>query len=794
MSFLKRVALFSIVALIALPSLAGARPDALSAGGELVEVIVRLEGPSVARGGRMSTLAAEQRDTEARVVESIPSASVQRRYSIVLNGLALLVPERDLGRLESTDGVARVYPSVSYRALRSSTPGFIGATALWGPGLKSAGNGMKIGILDDGLDRTHPYFRPRGYRVPRGFPKGQKGFTSAKVIVARAFAPRTPKWRYAKRPFDPALSDHATHVAGIAAGNHRTQAQGERVSGVAPKAYIGNYKVLTVPSAGFGLNGNSPEIVAGIEAAVRDGMDVINLSLGEAEIEPGRDIVATALDGAAAAGVVPVVAAGNNHDELGPGSITSPGTSDRAITVAAESESGPLMAPFSSAGPTPLSLRMKPDVTAPGVSVLSSVPRRVGYWALFSGTSMAAPHVAGAAALLHQRHPAWTVEQLKSALVQTGQPVFVSGQVEASTTRQGGGTVNLVRADVPLLFASPSGLSFGHVASGASAVGRVALTDAGGGAGQWSVSISLQQPAGGVSVTVPAIVTVPGELIVTAAVPPGSVEGVRTGFVVLARGTDRRRIPFWFRVSAARLAAAQTTPLTRTGTYRGDTRGRPALVDSYRYPEDPRGMGIPRSLSGPEQVFRVSLRKPVANFGVAVTGGRVDVQPRVVRAGDENRLLGETALPYIANPYLTSFGRPVPVVGAALPAAGDYDVVFDTVTPSQAGPFTFRFWIGDTTPPRLRFLSARGGVVRVFARDDGAGIDPRHIRLFVDGKKRVTRYDTRRRLIVTSGRRLARGRHRLRLLVSDYQELKNMENVRKILPNTARLRVSLLVR
>jgi hypothetical protein len=242
------------------------------------------------------------------------------------------------------------------------------------------------------------------------------------------------------------------------------------------------------------------------------------------------------------------------------------------------------------------------------------------------------------------------------------------------------------------------------------------------------------------------------------------------------------------------LAAAQTTPLTRTGTYRGNTRGRPALVESYRYPEDPRGFGIPRVLSGPEQVFRVSLRRPVANFGVAVTGGRLDVQPRVVRAGDENRLLGEIALPYNANPYTAGFGRPTPVVGAALPAAGDYDIVFDTLSASRAGPFTFRFWIGDTTPPRLKLLSARRGIVRVSARDDGAGIDRSQIRLFVDGRQRSTRYDARRGVIVTTGRRLARGRHRLQLLVSDYQELKNMENVRRILPNTAQLRTAFFVR
>ena len=793
MSFLKRLTLVTVVLLACLPALAGAQATTRLPSGGTVEVIVTLDAKPLARGGDLRTLEATQRSAESELTDRIQGLSVQHRYSTVLDALAVTLPASELEAVESTDGVVRVYPNVGYRALRSSSPGFIGAPALWGQTLSSAGNGVKIGIIDDGLDKTHPYFSARGYRMPPGFPKGQKSLTSAKVIVARAFAPRTPKWKYAKRAFDPLNSDHATHVAGIAAGNHRTQASGGRISGVAPKAFLGNYKVLTVPS-GFGLNGNSAEIVAGIEAAVRDGMDVINLSLGEAEIEPSRDVVAAALDGAAAAGVVPVVAAGNNFEEHGAGSVTSPGSSDRAITVAAESETGgAVVATFSSGGPTPYSLRMKPDVTAPGVNVLSSVPRREGLWAHFSGTSMAAPHVAGAAALLHQRHRSWTVAQIKSALVQTGQPVL-RGAVEAESTRQGGGTVDLVRADTPLLFASPSGLSFGHVLPGGSAVGRVTLADAGGGTGQWAVATTIQQSVGGVAFNVPPVATVPGELVVTAIAATGSSQGSRTGFIELTRGTDRRRIPFWLRVSAPALAAAQTTPLTRTGTYRGNTRGRPALVESYRYPEDPRGFGVPRVLSGPEQVFRVSLRKPVANFGVAVTGGRLDVQPRVVHAGNENRLLGEIALPYNANPYSAGYGRPVPVVGAALPAPGDYDIVFDTLSASRAGPFTFRFWIGDTTPPRLKFLSARRGIVRVSARDDGAGIDRSQILLFVDGRQRSARYDSRRGLIVTTGRRLARGRHRLRLVVSDYQELKNMENVRRILPNTAQLRTVFFVR
>ncbi len=792
-----RVALLSMLVLVSLPALAGAAARGTTQTGELVEVIVTFDGPPLARSNRpddLRRLSSTQRELATHFREEIAGLQIQRRYSVVVNGFAVTLPQSELDRLESTDGVARVYPSVSYSPQRTSTPGFIGAPALWGPKLATAGNGMKIGIIDDGIDKTHPYFSARGYRMPKGFPKGRKSFTSAKVIVARAFAPKTPKWRNASRPFDPLYSAHATHVAGIAAGNHRTKARGSRISGVAPRAYLGNYKALTIPTPGFGLNGNSPEIVAAIEAAVRDGMDVINLSLGEAEIEPGRDIVAAALDGAAAAGVVPVVAAGNSFGDLGAGSISSPGTSERAITVAAETEPDRTIAGFSSGGPTPLSLRMKPDVTAPGVDVLSSVPRRVGTWQFFSGTSMATPHVAGAAALLRQRHRGWTVEQIKASLVLTGGPVYGTNQAEVTTTREGGGTVNLVRADSPLFFASPTGVSFGFVAPDSSATRTIVLSDAGGGSGPWAVTVSAQQPAGGTTVSAVSPVNVPGILTLLASVEPSAPDGEHTGFVVLSRGGDSRRIPYWFRVTAPLLGLAQTTPLTKTGTYNGDTRGRPELVDSYRYPEDPREHGVPRTLLGPEQVFRVTLSKPVANFGVAITGGSREVQPRVVRAGDENRLLGEIALPYNANPYLPSFGVPVPVAGAALPGAGTYDIVFDSATESGAGPFTFRFWIGDTTPPRLRLVSARRGTLRISAQDGGSGVDPFTIRVSVDGRRRSVQFDPGRGLVTASIRGLRRGRHSLKVSVSDYQESKNMENVRRILPNTRRLSTAFVIR
>ena len=792
MSALKRVALLCMALLLLLPA-SGAGTTAPGPRGAMVEVVVTLDAPPVARGGHMRTLSAVQGSVESSLAESVPDASVQHRYSLVLDGLAVKVPSGELAQLADLPGVTGVYPSVTYHSTRSSTPGFIGAPAVWGSKLKTAGQGVKIGILDDGLDRTHPYFSAKGFRMPKGFPKGQMKFTTRKVIVARAFSPASNKWKYGSRPFDPVNSEHATHVSGIAAGDYRTKAPGGRISGVAPKAYLGNYKVLSVPDDGFGLNGNSPEIVAGIEAAVRDEMDVINLSLGEAEIDPSRDIVAKALDGAAAAGVVPVVAAGNDYEELGAGSVSSPGNSARAITAAAESENGPFIASFSSGGPTPISLRMKPDVTAPGVDVLSSVPRREGLWASFSGTSMATPHVSGAAALLLQRHPRWTVDQVKSALVQTGKAVS-GGIGEAETTREGGGTIDLTRADNPLVFASPTGLSFGFVVPGTSAVREVALSDAGGGAGSWDVSATLQQAANGATVSVLPTTTVPGQLVVTATAAPGATQATHTGFVVLSRGSTTRRIPFWFRVAAPALATEPSTPLTATGTYHGDTRGRPALVDSYRYPDDPRLLGVERSLRGPEQVFHVQLARPVANFGVAVTAGSPSIEPRVVRNADENQLTGDIGLPYNANPYLPSFGIPTKVAGAALPTAGAYDVVFDSPAPTDGGAFTFRFWIGDTTPPRLKLISTRGGRFRARATDAGSGVDPFFVRFFVDGHRRAARYEIGKGLVTASLRGLKRGRHGFTLLVSDYQETKNMENVHNILPNTSRLHAAFRVR
>jgi subtilisin family serine protease len=831
LSRLHRIALVLPVALclplLLLSSGAGART---SAPAQLTEVVVTLPQPSLSeavlhdRGlaaaatkhrrldlrapaavSYLRVLASAQRALEGRIGSAIPSASVRWRYGVVLDGLAVVLPTADVARLSSIPG-ATVWPSVTYHSLGNTGPQLIGAPAVWGPTLSTAGQGIKIGVIDDGLDQRHPYFDPTGFSYPSGFPKGNTSFTTPKVIVARSFAPASESWRYANTPFDPINSDHATHVAGIAAGDSNTTATLSgtryRVSGVAPMAQIGNYKVLTIPTADFGLDGNSPEIAAGIEAAVKDGMNVINLSLGEPEIQPQRDIVVKAIDDAAAAGVVPVIAAGNEFDDAGRGSVGSPGSAPSAITVAAstESDTGPPdeIASFSSAGPTPVSLQMKPDVTAPGVNVISSLPQ--SNWASWSGTSMASPHVAGAAAVLMERHPTWTVEQIKSALESTGDPVHPPGSSnEVPATREGGGRIDLVRADDPLVFTEPTGLSFGLVKVGSDATQGLEVADAGGGAAPWTVTVQPQaSPAGAVLAPATPTVVAGSSVDMTLSVAPTAAEGEADGFVLLTRGTDVRRVPYWFRVEAPKLGREPFRTLSHPGVYTGDTAGKPSLVSSYRYPDDSSGGAVfPTDLGGPEQVFRIVLTRTVANFGIAVVSHRTGVQvsPRLVAAGDENRLLGNTGLPIALNPY-SNFGRAEPIVGAVLPTPGVYDVVFDTPTGAQPGPFAFRFWVNDTTPPTIRLLTRTvraSEPLRLALKDAGAGVDARSIEVTID--RTLADFHFRSDVLSVGSAHLPKGTHHLTVSVADYQETKNMEDVLNgATPNTRSFSTTFVVR
>jgi subtilisin family serine protease len=807
--------------------------------GQLVEVVVTLPQPSLAvevardrtpattaRGKHslavrapaavsyLRTLAAAQNTLTSRLAVAIPAARVRWHYGVALDGVSVVLPAADLARLRTLPG-ATVWPTVTYHALRDTAaspsaaaagpgPSLIGAPRLWGNDLATAGQTVKIGLIDDGIDQAHPYFKPTGYTYPPGFPKGNTSYTTPKVIVARAFPSPSTHWRYADRPFDPIFSFHATHVAGIAAGDYNTPttSKGSPISGVAPKAYLGNYKALTVPTDDYGLDGNSPEIAKAIDQAVADGMNVINLSIGEPEVQPRRDVVVRALDNAAAAGVVPVVAAGNDFDAAGFGTIDSPGNAPAAITVAAstlgdgDGTRPDHVADFSSAGPTPVSHLLKPDVTAPGVDVLSSVPAHD--FTILDGTSMATPHVAGGAALLLQRHPAWTVEQVKSALASTGDEVHPTGHSgEASVLREGGGRIDLVRADQPLIFTDPTSLGWGLVRRGFSDTKRLSTADAGGGSAPWSVSIHAHSmPRGAkfepLAKTVVAGTTLPLRLTVS----PAARAGDGSGFVVLTRGSDVRRIAFWFHVEVPRLQLDPHRILHAPGVYHGDTAGKASRVSSYRYPDRGLAPGVRTRLGGPEQVFQFTLRRQVANFGVAILGHAkgVRVSPRLVADDDENRLVGYTGMPASLNPY-QGFDQGEPVVGAVLPEPGTYDFVFDTPTGKKPGEFTFRLWVNDTSPPSIRILNHRvriGRPIRVAVHDSGSGVDPHSFYVRIGGKRVRLRYTDGVLWMQTRG--LRPGEKAVTVEASDYQETKNMEDIGPVLPNTRVLHATVTLR
>jgi hypothetical protein len=249
---------------------------------------------------------------------------------------------------------------------------------------------------------------------------------------------------------------------------------------------------------------------------------------------------------------------------------------------------------------------------------------------------------------------------------------------------------------------------------------------------------------------------------------------------VLTHGTDSRRIPFWFAVSAPKLGGEAKKTLAKAGTYTGTTARAPSLITSYRYPTAGDVL-----YPGPERAYRVTVSGHPANFGVVVLSGHAS--PHVTFDGSEERLAGYVGLPLDLNPYRKTYGASVPIAGVDVPAAGPYDIVFDTRSAAQAGPFTFRYWVNDITPPKLH-VSVKQRTIVVSATDQGSGVDPTTFAVTLDG-----------RAVATHGKvaitiKATKGRHKVVVQASDYQEAKNMENVPPILPNTSALTSTAVVR
>lgn len=161
-----------------------------------------------------------------------------------------------------------------------------------------------------------------------------------------------------------------------------------------------------------------------------------------------------------------------------------------------------------------------------------------------------------------------------------------------------------------------------------------------------------------------------------------------------------------------------------------------------------------------------------------------------MRGTSEDRLAGLDALPINVNPYVDLWGSAEPVAGVLRPGPGTYEIVFDTVSAKQAGSFLFHLWIDDRTPPHLRVLSRKAGLVIVKITDSGAGVDPRTIAASSGSKRFKVDFDPSSGLATIYAGALAAHGGTLAVTASDYQESKNDENVGGLLPNTSTIRVA----
>lgn len=537
-----------------------------------------LNAPTARKYGERLT--AQRENYLKWLAKQYPQVEVVTTYEVTYNGVGLKLNGATLEQIRRGPGAVESGASGTYYKAMSNSNALIGSGPVWTElgGQAGAGAGVKVGVIDSGVDQTHPFLGSG----PAGAP-----YTSDKVIIAKVF--HQDPWQTPE-----AIDSHGTHVSGTIAGVADTETDLDlSLSGVAPGASLGNYNVFPGTTA----SAKSLFIAKAVEEAVQDGMDVLNLSLGGGA-HKGQDLLDMAVNAAVDAGVVVVISAGNS----GPNNYTvgSPGTADKVITVAAttnshryvgqvdsEALSEPTVAytggglgeltvaitgeyavwaehaggdklacspipgtplagmialiqrgdctfsskinnaaaagaiaviiyqrddenepfsmatdgvtipavmisrdagyalvawggnrtvtlepasvrpavpnhraDFSSVGPTP-NYTLKPDVAAPGANIYSSVPG--GGYEFWDGTSMAAPHVSGAAALLVAYSRAnglgWEPQEIKARLMATAQDAANS----SDPLEIGAGIIDVGAAIAASAVASPASLSFGLV-------------------------------------------------------------------------------------------------------------------------------------------------------------------------------------------------------------------------------------------------------------------------------------------------------------------------------------------
>jgi subtilisin family serine protease len=381
---------------------------------ENIRLIVQLRAPSRSeakiKGILFSTHAGATVKTS--LLGAIPDARVDKEFTNVFHGFSVITRRENIAAIAMIDGVENVYPDVEV----NTSPVVVSSAASSVPksSMTASGAGVRIGVIDTGIDYLHEAFGSgfgTGFRVAGGFD-------------------------FVNNDADPMDDNgHGTHVAGIIGGYSST------ISAAAPNAALFAYKVLDKNGKGF-----SSSVIAAIDRALADSIDILNLSIGSPGGSPD-DPLSRAVDRAVDAGIVVVVAAGNSG---GFSSINSPGTARMALTVGAAD--GSVIASFSSKGPVTDEYQIKPNVVAPGVNILSA--KAGGGYVQLSGTSMAAPFVTALAATVLESHPEWTAGDVINAVI--------SGSIDLRQTlfSQGNGLID-DRRFVIRNFSSPAQLNFG---------------------------------------------------------------------------------------------------------------------------------------------------------------------------------------------------------------------------------------------------------------------------------------------------------------------------------------------
>jgi subtilisin family serine protease len=278
-------------------------------------------------------LSALRNDYKAWLRANVPQASVSGEFDISLNAVSVKLGGATLAQLAASPLVKSAqYQGLYYPNAADPDLAIVRATEAWAlqGGAIDAGAGVKVAIVDSGIDVGHPCFSDAGY--PAHAQVGNPSFTNNKVVAARVFNNKTPSQRYTPE----AIDSHGTHVAGTVACNFETTTVVDgvtlpyKMSGVAPRALLGNYNVFP----GAVDNARSEDILNALEAAYADGFDIANMSLG-GNAHGIQDLLTVAVDNLDRANMVVTISNGNE----GPGyrTVGSPGSAARGLTAGASS-------------------------------------------------------------------------------------------------------------------------------------------------------------------------------------------------------------------------------------------------------------------------------------------------------------------------------------------------------------------------------------------------------------------------------------------------------------------------